>query len=217
MRSTDILRGATLGAVLVALGANGWVMAQDYVYGGGYVDNRAATAGESYARGMADVARSAGAYNLATSEAAINMTEAARQGIENREQWTTTYFEMRKANRAYREAERGPRHSMEDLVRYAQAGKPSPMSPSELDSVTGGISWPPLLKIGRYDQPRGELEALFAKRATYGGLGFEDQTKLRKATSTMLASLREQIRDVPASDYMASKKFLQSLAYDAQS
>ena len=215
MRSTGVLWRVMAGAAAVVLGADG-LLAQDW-YGGAYVNNRASTPAESYARGLGDMARSAGQYNVATSEAAINMTEAARRNMENRDQWTQTYFEMRKANRAYRAAESGPRHSMEDLVRYAQAGKPSPLSPSEVDSVTGAMSWPTLLKTGRYDQDRGELETLFAKRATYGGLGFDDQMKLRQVTDTMLASLRKQIRDIPASDYMASKKFLQSLAYDAQS
>ena len=105
-------------------------------YGGGYIDNKASTVGESYARGYSDVVRSHGMANLANSEAAINMTEAARRDMENRDQWTDTYFQMRQKNRDYRAAERGPRPSREDFVRIAAAGRPERLSPSQLDSVT---------------------------------------------------------------------------------
>ena len=84
-----------------------WAAAQ--YYGGAFIDNRASTVGESYARGYADVVRSHGTAILANSEAAINMTQAVRRDMENRDKWTDTYFQMRQKNRDYRAAERGPR------------------------------------------------------------------------------------------------------------
>ena len=153
------------GLLIVGVGAS---LALGQFYGGAYFDSRASTVGESYARGMADVVRSQGAANLMNSRAAVNMTEAARLDMENREQWTDTYFQMRQKNKEYRAAEKRPRSTREDWVRYAAAGKPQPLSPSQLDSVTGKIKWPRVLMRPEFEASRAELDALFAKRAAYG-------------------------------------------------
>ena len=182
-------------------------------YPGGYY--HASTAAEGAMRGMADVVRSQGQANLNNSAAAINYTVAQRNEIDNRYAWTNTYFEMRRANRAYREAERGPRTTMEQAVRLAQAGMPKPLSPGEVDTVTGAISWPRFLQSDAYATNRSELEEIFSRRASLGTLGAEDFMRARQATDAMLAALKKQVRQVPPEDYMASKRFLQSLAYEA--
>lgn len=184
-------------------------------YYGGYVDNRASTPAESYARGMGDVIRSQGMANLANSAAAINMTEAQRREIENRDQWTNTYFQMRDANRKYRAQERGPRPTMEDSVRYAQLGKPEPLSPSELDKVGGQISWPLLLQAPQYASYRDKLDELFNKRAKLGGVTTDDYLEINRTTKDMLAALKTQVKDVPPDAYLNAKKFIQILAYEA--
>lgn len=181
-----------------------------------YIDDRASTPAESYARGMSDVIRSEGAYNLATSEAAINMTEAQRREIENRQQWTNAYFSMRQANRNYRAAERGPRPTMAQLVRYAQADQPKPLSPSELDNVSGQIRWPRLLRADAFADSRGELEELFRQWASVGAANTEELSAIRQRTDSMLAELQTQVRSAPPSDYLIAKRFIQSLAYQAQ-
>jgi len=178
--------------------------------------HHASTAAEGGLRGMASVARSAGAYNLQTSQAAINMTEAQSNYIKNRDEATNTYFQMREANREYRARERGPRPTMEALVRYAQAGKPKRLSPSELDSVAGSVSWPTLLQTDRYAKSRTQLEKLFAKRAEQGVISYEDQAQIAAATKAMLAELKGQVREVPQMDYIAAKRFIENLAYEAR-
>jgi len=185
-------------------------------YYGGYVDNRAATPGESYARGLSDMTRSQSIANLNNSEAAINMTEAARKGMENRQQWTDTYFQMRDANRQYRAQERGPKATMEDAVRYAQLGKPAALSPSELDTVDGAISWPMLLQSPQYADYRAQLESLYAKRAEYGGITTDDYFQINRTTGAMLDALKTQVRNVPPAEYMAARRFIESLAYEAR-
>jgi hypothetical protein len=165
--------------------------------------------------GMANVISSAGSYNLATSAAAINMTEAQRAAIQNDQLYANTYFEMRATNRAARAAERSPRPTMEQLVRIAQQGAPRPLPPGALDPVSGGVAWPELLKTADYDPQRTELDELFAKRAELGGLAFADQTKARQAVDGMFATLKGQIRSVPTGQYAASRSFLNSLVYAA--
>lgn len=183
-------------------------------YGGGYpVYTHASTAGESYARGMADVVRSQGQANLNNSAAAINYSIARSNQIKNREAWTSTYFQMRDENRRARAAERRPRATMEDLVRYAQAGKPKPLSPSELDVVSGAVRWPMVLQVDTFADGRAELEKIFASRASSGTMGFSDYMKVRQVTTAMLADLQKHVRDIPPQEYLAAKQFLQSLAY----
>jgi len=212
------MRVVCAGVVMLLAGA-ATALAQDYY---GYVDppygdyHHASTAAEGAMSGMSRVVRSAGQYNLMTSQAAINMTEVQRNTIQNRAEWADTYFQMRAANREYRAQERGPRVSTERLARLAQAGKPQRLSPSELDSVTGAITWPIILQAQPFAAYRTQLESLFAARASRGTLSAEEYVQADKTTKAFLASLKERIRDFPAPDYIEAKKFLESLAYEAR-
>jgi hypothetical protein len=208
-------------ALPVLLGTT-WCLSQTYdFYGGGYggypyVNNQATTVGQSYAQGMSDVIRSKGAANLMNSQAAINATQAQSNEIKNREQWTTTYFQMRKENKTARAEERGPNPTAEDLVRYAQMGKPKSMGPNQLDAVSGKIYWPPLLLTDQFASSRQELDDIFAKRARYGDISMDDIMNIRNATNKMLDQLKEGISALPPSQYMSAKQFLVSLAYEVQ-
>ncbi len=211
------MRTLATSLVLVLVAGGGIAAAQyydDYGGYGGYIDNRASTVGEGYARGMADVIRSQGMYNLSTSEAAINMTEAARRDMKNRDRWTDTYFGMRQKNRDYRAAERRPRATREDWIRYAQMGKPRQLSPSELDRVTGDVQWPRLLMQPQFASYRAELDPLFAKRAEYGESTWDDYMRIDRKTKEMQAELKKMIKHIPPQDYMAAKRFLEGLNYE---
>lgn len=178
--------------------------------------NSPSTVGQSYAEGYADVISAHGAANLSNSQAAINLEQAAKLDMENREQWTQTYFDMRKVNRAAREQERGKRPTMEDVVRYAAMGKPQRLSPSELDTVTGKIHWPSLLQADLFTPQRNTLQGIFEQRAKYGTANFDQQMTIRSATGAMLGYLKDQIRNIPPPNYVAAKRFLESLAYEGQ-
>ncbi|MBU4271798.1 MAG: hypothetical protein KKE86_14440 [Planctomycetes bacterium] len=183
-------------------------------YGGSPYSYHSSTAAEGAARGMGDVIRSQGQYNLATSKAAVNLGEARRRQIENDEQWTSTYFQMRDINKQHRDAElKRRRGNPEDWIRYAQAGKPKPLSGSELDAVTGEIRWPMLLTAENFDAQRAELQSTFTARAYHGVLGAEDFSKTSRLIDQMIAMLKDGIGDVPPQQYITAKKFLESLAY----
>jgi hypothetical protein len=185
-----------------------------YAYPNGY--DHASTIAEGYARGLGDVIRSEGIYNLYSSAAAINLTEADRQDIENQKQWTQAYFDIRNINKQQFDADmKRHRGTSEDWIRYAQAGMPKRLGPSELDSVTGEIHWPILLTSRLYSAIRAELEKAFADRAYHGVMGSETFLKVAQLVDDMLSSLRERIRAVPADQYVTAKRFLLSLAYEA--
>lgn len=183
-------------------------------YGGSPYSYHSSTAAEGYGRGMGAVIRSMGQYNLNSSAAAINMTEARKKQLQNDKQWTETYFQMREINRQQRDAELARRRGKpEDWVRFAQAGKPKPLSASELNPVTGEIKWPILLTLPDFNAQRAELETLFAKRSYKGVLDGAEFMKAKNVVEEMAASLAKMIKEFPAGQYITAKNFLSSLSY----
>jgi hypothetical protein len=183
-----------------------------YPYGG---YNGASTPAEGYARGIGEIIRAQGEYNLSTSAAAVNLSVARRREIENDKLWVQTYFETREINRQARDAEnKRERASPEDWIRFAQAGRPKLLSNSELDAVTGKIHWPLLLTAAEFNAQRAELEKLFADRAYHGMVTLEGLYKLNDLTDAMMSALKAQIRNVPAEQYLEARRFLDSLAYE---
>jgi hypothetical protein len=188
------------------------VSSHDYPWG----DNRSSTPSEGYGRGLAAVIRAQGEYNLNTSAAAVNLTQAEQQEIENQKRWTQAYFEIRDINRQAFEADvKRHRGNPEDWIRIAQAGKPKRLSPSQLDIVTGEIHWPILLTASQYGQQRVELAKAFSDRAYHGVMGAETFLKVLQLTEDMLSNLKSRVRDLPSDQYVAAKRFIESLAYEA--
>ena len=132
-------------ALLLAFAPNAF--AQDYpvpYYAMGSNNyHHASTVEEGAARGMADVIRSTGAANLMNSEAAKNIEDARKKYIENRLQATQTYFEMKQINKQARWGNQ-KRPTQADLIRYSQSRLPDRLNHSQLDPLSGVLSWPML-------------------------------------------------------------------------
>jgi hypothetical protein len=186
-------------------------------YGGSYYGGYggASTAAGSALNGMGSVISAIGQRNLMNSAAAVNLTQAQRNEIYNRNLATDTYFQMRATNRAARQAESAPPPTMEQLSRIAKQGVPKQLSPSQIDHVRGQLKWPSALQQPAFEQQRREIDQLFEKRARYGGLNYADQNAVRQAVDAMSAQLREQIDNIPPQEYIACKNFLQSTLYSA--
>lgn len=173
------------------------------------------TAAGAAMSGMSQVISSAGQYNLSTSAAAVNMTEAIKNQLGNDMLATETYFGMRAANRAAREKERAPKLSAQQLAAIARDGAPKPLSASESNPVTGTLQWPGALQQPVFADQRSEVDQLFAKRARYGGLPYSDQMQVKKNVDSMFATLKSQIREIPPQDYVGCRDFLRTLTYTA--
>jgi len=145
----------------------------------------------------------------------VNLTQAQRNEIQNRNMATNTYFQMRAANTAARDAERGPPPTMAQLARIAKAGVPKPLSPGEMDHVKGRLNWPSALQEPGFESQRSEIDQLFVKRARYGGLDYADQMKARQTVESMFGRLKDQVGEIPPQDYVACRTFLQSVMYAA--
>ncbi len=180
----------------------------------GYGSGGGTVAGSAL-NGMASVISAQGDYNLSTSAAAVNMTQAQKNEIQNRQQWTNTYFDMRHTNRMARSAERAPTPTMEQIARMAQEGAPKPLTASQLDPVSGRINWPGPLQQPQYASQRSEVDRAFVELAKHGVLSYSDQTVARQSLDNMLEELKAQVRDIPPAEYVASRNLLQSLSYAA--
>ena len=181
--------------------------------GGSY--RHASTAEEGIARGLGEVIRSAGAANLMHSEAAKNWEDARRMNIDNRLHRTQTYFEMRRVNRQARWAERPPKPTQQDLIRYAQARNPNRLNPTELDPVTGTIVWPQLVLLPQFDADRTRLEELYAERARNGYLSPDQMLEVNGVARNMQEVLKADLQAYPPQLYTQTKNFLESLAYES--
>ncbi len=184
-----------------------------YGGGGGYGYGGAQTAQGAALQGMSQVISAAGQYNLATSAAAINMTEAQSNQLRNNVQGVETFWQMRNIGRAEREKERGPRPTPEELARRARAGAPRGLSASQIDAVTGALYWPAALQDAMFQAQRSTVDEYTTKWVKYGALDYADQTQVRENIDSMFDGLKSQISSIPPQDYVACRTFLQSLLY----
>jgi hypothetical protein len=178
-----------------------------YGYGGGQTAQGAAL------QGMSQVISAAGEYNLATSAAAVNMTQADSNQLRNDVQGVQTFWQMRDIGAAERAQERGPRPTTEEFARRARAGLPAPLSASQIDPVTGVLYWPGPLQDASYQTQKSAIEQCTAKWVKYGGLDYTSQTQVRDNVESMFTSLKAQIQSIPSQDYVMCRSFLTSLLY----
>ena len=189
--------------------------------------NRSSTVGESYARGMADVVRSQGEFNLMTSQAHINAQEARRRQLENDLRQTEIFFERRAINRqqrfgdyperAARNAERAARDRQRAMIRYGQEGRPTRLTSKELDPLTGAITWPLFLQGPEYAQPRQTIDAVMHTLALQDGvLNLEQFQAITSAINEMSSILGSRIREKNSTDFINMRNFLNRLDYEVR-
>jgi hypothetical protein len=167
---------------------------------------------EGAQRGYADVVRSYGMANLLNSQAANQIEQTRKAYIENHLRATQTYFEMRRYNTESRRAERGTPLSLEQYVRLAREQAPEPLTATQLDPLTGTVSWPAPLRTPEYEAFRRRIDRLFQDRAT----GYTVYGEIQAAVEEFAAQLKADIMRFPPNDYVAAKKFLDSLAWAAR-
>jgi hypothetical protein len=149
-----------------------------------------------------------------TSEAAVNIEEARRKFIENRARATAAYFEMRRLNREARIAEGPQPASPSQAAALAKADAPKPLGISQWDPVTGQIAWPKALRDELFATERAQIEE--AAAAIADGPSAHDYSTIllvRASAGNMLEKLRANIEILPPTDFIAAKKFLDSLVF----
>lgn len=207
-----LLVGCAAGLALV--GVVPPTAAQEHYYWGDY---HAATAAESAARGVADIVRSAGAANLMNAQAAGYYEAARSQNIDNHLKYTQTYFEMKRYNKEYRDANRPARPTSEQLFRLAKDATPKPLAPDQLDPVTGKITWPEVLLVSDFQASREALETLYAERAQASGqITLDQYNAIRQSTREMQNLLKAKLNDLPPQVFTGANAFIKRLEYTAK-
>ncbi|WP_158261155.1 MULTISPECIES: hypothetical protein [Pirellulaceae] len=172
----------------------------------------ASTAAEGALDGMANVVSAQGSYNLQTSQAAINMTQAQSQEIANHQQYANTYFQMRAQRDAY-EAKKHPRPTEEQLVQLAQSEAPKGLPDGSVNKETGKLNWPLLLQYPEFAPQEKTVEGLLTKKTANGMLGAQDTQQFTQAVEEMAVTLKRGITKVPPQQYMEAYTFLNKLLY----
>ena len=88
------------------------------------------------------------------------------------------------------------------------------MSPSELDPLTGVISWPLILREDTYKEAREALEQLYQQRASMGSLTGTQRGEVQRAIGTLQADLKQNLRNYVPQDYVQAKSFLDGLNFE---
>lgn len=177
-----------------------------YGYGGGY----------GYGTGYGDVIRSAGAYNLATSEALINEQEATSQYIDNSVKWVQAYHQIKRIGKEARNQEYAEQRATRDKWLAAKpSGAPPRLLSSQLDPSTGKIYWPAALETEPFANQRKQLEELYVLRA-HTGVTAELAENIRDTARAMQENLKADIRTLPPNMYLDARKFLDSLGWEGQ-
>ena len=171
--------------------------------------SKAATVGESYARGVAAVTRARAEYNVAMAHVRAKDTETRQKRLQY-------YYQNKETNKQYRDSTRKYRPSSENLTQFAQTARPSSLSPAELDTRTGELSWPELLQSDQFAAYRAELERLFSKVSAEGRFGAAEHEQLQKTADAMRGELGNMVREVKPTDYVEAKRFIESLAFQSR-
>jgi hypothetical protein len=186
-------------------------------FGGGYPVEGAATAGESYARGLADVIRSRSMAAVASARAAEELEEARKKYLENRDYAARSFVERRALRDQYREqADNTFYKSDEKLAKYVESRRLKPLTSSEFYEPTGDISWPLVLSLPEDSERRKRVSELFAKRADEGSLPPEQYVELNELLRQWRTDLINYEDQFPRSDLARGARFLNRLAMTLQ-
>ena len=135
--------------------------------------------------------------------------------IENALKYTEMYYKRRQISEKYHASRQKTRRSPGKLSTVAKKKNsvPARFALQELDN-DGKILWPYVLTDKRFEAGRKKLESIFAKRSR--GLGSREFHEIKIVTDVMTETLKSIIREIPPVEYLAAKKLLKGLAYEAR-
>lgn len=157
---------------------------------GQVIYNSASTAGEGYQRGAASVISAQGQRNLNNSQAAINMTDARSNQIDNEVKSVNAFWEK---NDIYQQHLAQKNYQIQQRREMLMAkNRLPPLSPEEFDRTTGAVTWPKVLTQSQYDEYRNALDGLLKKRSYSGMLTGEEYMQATAACKAWRAMMNKQ-------------------------
>jgi hypothetical protein len=173
------------------------------------------TAAEGAQRGLGSVISAQGEKNLNDSQAAINMTDARSNQIDNQVKSVNAYWEK---NEIYDQQLQKQNYKIEQTRASLLAkNQVQPLNPQEFDRTTGDITWPKILEQKDYDQYRKTMDEMFQKRAEQGYLSADDYMAVTKASQDWHNMIAAQKGQYPSGIIDQMLRFLVKLNRDLSS
>jgi len=164
---------------------------------GQVVVDQAATAGESYARGISGIISSQGQKNLSDSQAAINLTDARSNQIDNQVKSVNAYWEKKGVYQQH--LEEYNKEVEAKRQRYIARRGSLDLSTDEFDRTTGQIDWPKILQQSAYDPYRTKLDTIFHDRSYNGALSGDQYVEATTAYNDWRDAILDQKSEYPLS------------------
>lgn len=209
-----VLLGATTASAQTSI-VDPLSLVSDYGGASAHTGYHASTALEGFTRGLADLARSQGVANALDAQGQVSLSIAEKQFIENRGKRIQQFWDARQLWREQTAMERGPRHGPDFYTKLSRIEAPARLTPAQLDSISGRISWPILLRTDTNLAVRAELERLFVNRSVNGGMSAEEYLQVSRLTAILINDLQNSVAALPPQQYVVAKRFVQSLAFEA--
>ena len=156
----------------------------------------------------------ANATNAKTLE---TLQQVRSLSLDNNLKVAKTFYDKRKLCDDYQKLNPRQRPTQENVIRYSQVSVPKRPAQFELASARGRISWPDVLLDEEFCDGRIQVESLFAQRkASAGGPGSGVSGEVQTVAAQMREQLQAKIRQMSPGEYLAARRFLESLAYESR-
>jgi hypothetical protein len=153
----------------------------------------------------------------AGAESAKINQETRKLSAENDRLETQVFYDKKAMYYSYQDAHKPVRSTPDQLAERARQSAPTRLSSYQLWSKEGYLRWPGLLLHGDYAEARSGIDYLFAMRtAADSGAGSQNCVDLQARIGTLRDTLHNNLKRYKPVDYLAARKFLDSLAYEAQ-
>lgn len=156
--------------------------------------------------------------NSTNAKTLVTLQEVHSKALDNNLKAAKTFYDKRKQHEEYSQAQaddkKRPTH--EAIARYNRASLPKRPTEFQLCTLRGEINWPGALLDESFSNQRIMLSSLFAQRHSASLDSAEDIShEIQQHIKKMLEQLRSRVRDMSPAEYVAARKFLDSLAYEA--
>jgi hypothetical protein len=171
-----------------------------------------ATVAGSYATGMGNLIQAQGAYNQATAQASVVAQQAYSMALDNRLKSQQAYYELQRVNREQAAAKK--QRDSEIWAKNVPPPKRPRLKPSQLDPVTGEITWDPLLMAPEFEAYRNRLQALFTERAK--DPASVSYFQVSQITGPMRDFLDTKITEYPTNVFFSARHFIDAVAQESR-
>ena len=155
--------------------------------------------------------------NSTNAKTLVTLQQVRSAALDNNLKAAKTFYEKRKLHAEHKSQNTRKRPTQKDVTRYSQASAPVRPASYELEPARGTIYWPDVLLEEEFADCRIRLDGLFGQRKVGASVsGSNVSRQVLTATTQMREKLRSKIRQMTPVEYMAARKFLESLAHEVR-